>query len=93
MKAQVGDCYAYVRIHNSRLDGGALIFRVDFEDAIHTRKGHQDAALARKGSAGKAGTRAAAHYGNLITVRNLDDADHVGSRAREGNAVWPRDFH
>src|ERR1700683_2684547 len=93
MKAQVGDCYTYVCIHNSGLDGGALIFRVDFEDAIHARKGHQDAALTRKGSAGKAGACAAAHYGNLITVRYLDDADYVGSRSREGNAVWPRDFH
>jgi hypothetical protein len=55
MKTQVGDCYAYVCIHNSRLDGSALIFRVDFEDAIHAREGHQDAALSCKRSAGKAG--------------------------------------
>jgi hypothetical protein len=89
----VGDCYAYVCIHNPRLHSGALIFCVDFEDAIHARKGHQDATLTREGSAGKAGAGAAAHYGNLIAVRDLDDTDNVGSRSREGDAVWPRDLH
>ena len=93
MKTQVGDCYAYVCIHNPRLHSGALIFCVDFEDAIHARKGHQDAALTRKGSAGKARAGAAAHDGNLITLRDFDDADYVGSGSREGDAVRPRNFH
>ena len=92
MKTQVGDCYAYVCIHNSGLHSGALIFGVDCKDAIHARKGHQDAALARKRSAGKAGAGAAAHEGYLITIRDLDDTDDVGSRSRESDAVRPRDF-
>ena len=92
MKAQVGDGYAHVGIHNSRLHGGTLIFGVDFKDAIHARKNYEDAALARERSAGKTGACAAAHERHLITVRDLDYADDIFRSAREDDAGRPRDF-
>ena len=38
MQAEVLDRHAQVGIHHAGLHRRALIFRVDFEDAVHARK-------------------------------------------------------
>ena len=92
MEAGLRDGHTEVRVHHSRLHDGTLIFHVDFQNAIHARKNYQDAALARERSAGKASAGASSYHGDLIAIRNLDDADDLFRMAREDYAVRARDF-
>ena len=92
MQSGVGDGGAEIGIHYAGLDGGALIFDINFQNAIHARKNCEDAALARKRAAGKAGAGAAPDQRNLISIREFDDAEDIGGRARKDDAVRPRDF-
>ncbi len=48
MQPGVRDGGAQIRIHDARLNHGALIFDVNFQDAIHARKNDEDAAFARE---------------------------------------------
>ena len=60
MQSGMGDGGAEVGIHDAGLHGGALVFDVNFEDAIHARENCEDAAFARERAAGEACAGAAA---------------------------------
>ena len=45
------DCECDIQVHDARLQHGALVFEIDFEDAIHASECDGDAAGARYGSA------------------------------------------
>ena len=81
-KVQSGMCDSgrQIGIHDARLDNGALIFEVDFEDAIHAREKNDDAAVARERAAGKAGARAASDERGLTDLR-FRRCEHARRRA------------
>ena len=62
-----------VEIDDAGLHHGALIFRVDRENAIHARENDHDATDARERSARKAGAGAAADDGDVVLHREFDD--------------------
>src|ERR1700683_5657816 len=92
LKAGVRDGHAEVRVHHSGLYDGALIFDVNFQNAIHARENYKDAALSREGPAGEAGTGAASYNGDLIAICDLDDAEDIFRVAWEDYAVRACDF-
>lgn len=92
MQSGVGDGCGQIGIDDAGLNDGALIFDVDFEDAIHAREGNDDASVARQRAAGESSTRAASNDGNVMATGDLDDVDHVGGIAWKNDAVGARDF-
>ena len=72
-----------IEIHHARLDHGALVGVIDFENPVHARETDDDAAGARNGSAAQAGARAAAHDGDAVLAADLDDSHDVFGRARK----------
>ena len=72
-------------IHNARLDDGALIFRVNREDAIHARESEHQTARAGKRASGEAGASAAADNGHVVFRGELDDLRNFLSGGGENN--------
>lgn len=64
---------AKIEIDHARLDDGALILRIDGENAVHARKNDHHAAGAGERSAGKTGAGAAAHDGGTVLCGKFDD--------------------
>jgi hypothetical protein len=93
MQTRVRDGGAEIGIDDSGLDGRALIFDVDIEDAIHARKNGEDATVAGQRTAGKTSAGAPANERSLILIGELHDALHVRGGAREDDAGGARDFH
>ena len=63
-----------VVIDDPRLNDGALIFGVDFENAIHARKNDHDAAGAGECTARETCAGAATNNGGIVFVSEFDDA-------------------
>jgi hypothetical protein len=61
-------------IDDARLDDGALIFDVEFENAIHAREDEHHAAGAGERAAGKSRAGAAANDGEMVLCGEFDDA-------------------
>lgn len=62
-----------VEIDDAGLDNGALIFRIDGQDAVHAREDHHQAAGAGERAAGEAGASAAADDRNVVLGGQFDD--------------------
>ena len=82
-----------IQIDHAGLHHRALVFQIDFEDAIHAREADDHAALARDRAAAQARPRAAAHDGHAVFRGDLDDGDDVFGAAREDHHLGPRLFH
>src|SRR5690348_14468665 len=93
MQAGVSDSGAQVGIYDAGLDDSALIFDVNFQDAIHSRERDDDAALACERATGKARAGTAADNGSLETIGELDDFDDVSRGLRKYYALRPGDFN
>ncbi len=86
IQAQVLDRAGQVQIHDARLNNRAKIGRIDFEDAVHAREDHHDAAVARNGPAGKARASAAAHDWSLEAIGEANDPGYVARAGWEDDA-------
>jgi len=69
------------------LDDGALIFDVEFENAIHAREDEHHAAGACERAAGKSRAGAATDDGDVILCRELCDARNVFGGMGENDEV------
>ena len=76
-----------IQVDHPRLHHSALIFEVDFEDAVHACERNHEAALARDGAAGESCARAAAHDGHIEFARQFDQGSNFAGVAREGDQV------
>jgi hypothetical protein len=92
MEPGVRDGGAEIGIHYAGLNRGALIFDVNFQDAIHAGKNCEDAAFAGKRAAGKASAGATADERRLILVREFYDGEGIGCGLGEDDAIGARDF-
>ena len=87
VEAGVFDGACYVEIYDARLDDGALVVEIEFEDAIHAREDEHEAAGAGERPSGKPGASAATEDGNVVLVCEADDFGDFGSAGREDDEV------
>jgi len=92
VESGVGDGGGQIGIDDAGLDDGALIFDVEFDNAIHAREGNDDAAVARERAAGESRASPASDDGNVMAIGDFDDANDVGSVAGKDDAIGARDF-
>src|SRR2546429_9269485 len=64
---------AKIEIDHAGLDDGALVLRVEGENAVHARKNDHHAAGAGERSAGKTGPGATAHDGGIVLSGKFHD--------------------
>ena len=76
-----------VVIYDARLDDGALIFEVEFEDAIHAGEDEHESAGAGKRATGEAGAGAAAEDGDVVLRGEADNLGDFGGRRGEDDDV------
>ncbi len=76
-KSQVLDGARQIEIHDARLNDGAQIRGVNFQNPVHARKDDYNAATAGDGSAGKPGARAASHNRSFIAIGEANNFGHV----------------
>ena len=81
-----------VEIHNTWLDDGPPIFRIDFQNVVHARERDDDAASPRQSAAGESGARAAPDYGKTMAVGQRHNRDDVFLAGRENDGVRMRLF-
>ncbi len=81
---------AQIRIHQAGLHTRALIFRIHFENAIHSRERSDDPAAPRDRTAGEPSAGASAHQRRFVLLGQPHDPDHVRRRARKHDAIRPR---
>ena len=88
VEAMRSESVAEIEIHNSRLHSGAEVGNVDFQDAVHARKGKNDATASRNRSAAEAGTCPSGNNGNALARRELYDFRYVLRGLRKDNILW-----
>src|SRR5262249_6322277 len=79
-----------VQVHHAGLDDGALVFEVELQDAVHSRKDHQDSALPRQRSAREPCAGSAAHERHVETIGESYDLYDVARRAGKHDTVRAR---
>src|ERR1019366_3230325 len=72
-----------IQVDHAGFDHRALVFQIDFEDAVHAREAHDYATLERDSAAAQAGPGAAAHDGHAVFGGDLDDGGYVFGAAWE----------
>jgi hypothetical protein len=87
IEASVFDGAGDVEIHHAWLDDGALIFEVEFEDAIHAREDEHEPARASERATGEAGAGAATENWHVVLRGETDDFGDFGCCGRECNEV------
>ena len=76
-----------IQIDHARLHHRALVFEIDFENAVHAREGDHNAAAAGDGAARKARPGAAPHHRHLKFARDANDGGYFLGGARERHQV------
>ena len=76
-----------VEIDDAGLNNGALIFEIEFEDAIHAREDKHESTGACERAAGEAGAGAATEDGHVVFGGEADNFGDFGGGAREGDEV------
>jgi hypothetical protein len=87
IEAGVLDRAGDVEIDDAGLDDGALIFEIDFEDAIHAREDEHESAGAGECAAGESGAGAAAEDRGVVSGGEFYDLGDFGGRGREDDGV------
>ena len=87
VEAGVFDGARDVEIYYARLNDGALIVEIEFENAIHTRENEHESAGAGECATGEAGASAAAEDGDVVLVCEADDFGNFGGGGREGDEI------
>jgi len=77
------------KIDDAGLDDGIAVAIVDFEDALHARKGDHHAAADRQAPAGQARPRSARHERHAHLAANLHDGDDLFRRSGKHDDVGP----
>ena len=93
IKAQVLDRAGQVEIHDSGLNNRAKIRGIDFENVVHARERHHNAAVAGNRSAGKSRARAAPHDRSFIAICEADDPSDIACRGRKNDAPGRSQLH
>ena len=76
-----------IEIDHAGLHYRALVFEIDFEDAVHAGEGDHEAAFARNRAAGESGAGAASHEGHVEFPRQFDQCGDFGGATREDDQV------
>ena len=92
-KSRPLDGASEVRVDQTCLHGGTLVFEVDFQDAVHAREGDHDAAGAGKCAAGKARACATADDGSVALSSEFDDTGDLFRSGGKNDRVGPAFFH
>ena len=87
VEAGVFDGAGDVEIDDTGLDDGALIFEIEFEDAVHAGEDEHESAGAGERAAREAGAGAAAEDGDVVLIGQADDLGDFGSRRREDDEI------
>ena len=80
-----GECE--IEIDDTRLDDRALIFGIEFKNAVHARENNHDTACSGERAAGKAGACAAANNGDVVLCGELYDLRDLSRGGREDNDI------
>ncbi len=75
------------------MDDGALIFEVEFENAIHAGEDEHESTGAGECAPGEAGARASTEDGNVVSGGEADDFGDFGAGGREGDEVGAAFFN
>src|SRR5579863_4082599 len=76
-----------VEIHDSWLNDGALIFEVEFENAIHAREDEHQSAGTCERATGEPGAGAATENRDVMLRGDPDDLRDFGGCGRENNYI------
>jgi hypothetical protein len=87
VEAGVFDGAGDVEIYDAGLNDGALVFEVEFKDAIHPREHEHEAAGTGERAAGEAGACTAAEDRDVVLVGEADNLRDLGGGRREGDEV------
>ena len=87
VEAKMRNVLGELQIHHAGLHHGALVFDIDFEDAVHAREGDNDAALLRDRAAAQSGSRAASHDRNAGRRRHAHDLGNLLRILREDDSA------
>ncbi len=87
IEASVFDGAGDVEIDDAGLDDGALVFEIEFEDAIHAGEDEHESAGASERAAGEACACAAAEDGDVVLVCQVDDLGDFGGGGGESDEV------
>ena len=74
-------------IHDARLEHGAFVRQIDFDNAIHARKRDHDAAGARDHAAAQSGARAPADDGDAVFAGDSNQRRHFLGGLREDHQL------
>ena len=76
-----------------RLQDGALIFQIDFENPVHSREPGRNATRPGDRSAAQSGACATPYQRYPVLAADIDDGDDVLRRARKYDNIRPRFIH
>ena len=76
-----------VGVDDAGLDGGARVFKVDFEDAVHAGEADDDAVFNRERAAAESGAGAASHERNFFAMAEADDGLDLFGGVGEKNGL------
>ena len=76
-----------IEIDHAGLHHDALVFQVQFQDAVHAGEGDHEAALAGNRAAGESGARAASDERHAEFLRQFDERGDFGGGTGEGDQV------
>ena len=86
--AVVGDGERQVQVHDAGLDSRAFVLDVDFNNLLHARERHDDAALGHHRPATQACARPAGDHRHVLLRREAYNPDQVFGARREHHGVW-----
>src|SRR5271154_5481746 len=87
IKTGMVDSAREIEIDDARLYDRALIFNVEFKDAVHAGEGDDEPAEASERPAGQAGSRATPNNRHLVVHRKRNNLGDFISAARKGDDV------
>lgn len=76
-----------IEINDAWLNDRALIFRIEFKDAVHARENDHDSASPGQRAAGKTGARAAANNRDVVLCGEFCDLRDLPRGGREDNDI------
>src|SRR6185295_5691694 len=82
-----------IQIHYTRLQHGALVFQVYFENPVHSRETNRNTGGTGDRAAAQSCACAPPHQRHSILTADLDDGDDVLGRARKYDNIRPRFIH
>ena len=75
------------QVDHARLDDGHPVAEIDFQNAVHSRRHHHDAAADRHATAGQTRARRAGNDGHVVLPANFHRRRHLLGRLRKDDGL------